>query len=765
MRLRFFLILVMTVLALQRPLFAADDDTQAPSDLPVENIFARKPSEVDVVADSLEYARDQKKVIAKDNVVVRYKDLHLTADYAEVETDTKKAHARGHVYVFKKEKVVAHGHEIHFDFENEVGSFPDGRTANYPWFSSGEDIQQVKKGVKKIRNGVITTCDRENPHYAIKAKRVTIHDQDKMVARKVTIYALGKPIFWWPYLVIPLRENQEAPFGVNVGHRSQFGYYIETFKGIGITDDISGKIRADWRSKRGFGGGGDLYYNYGKRARGILQGYWTQDKEAPTPASTDNAFHATEKRDRGRLTWRHRTNIDDYSQVMMRYNRLADEFFLQEFFEKEFRAEVEPQSFISLTKNSNRYGSLVHFEKRMNRFESMVERMPEVRLDWKRQPFLNPKVFYESQASFSNMAKRLRRQVGGEEASRFDTVHQWSLPVQWRHIKVTPFVFGRATTYSRSIFSDSAEFRWVPGYGTDLRTHFYRTLPVSFDKFGIEMNQLRHIFEPSIQYQGTRSTVSDETIYHFDSIDRIDDADVVTFGFENRLQTKRMIRGKMQRVDVVSLNTFLNYEFNPDGFSKSPVTVLNQEGGSQTASAFTIWNQEVVVRPYDWLQYELRMDYDMKGGSLRVLNQDIIAHLKKFRFLMGQRIVHGEERTNGNHQLIFETDFQLNTRWSLGGYTLWNPDQEELEEWQVFATRDLHDFLLDLGYNVRNSAIRNSNSELFFNFRLKAFPEYNLHSGQRASFASPRIGETVAGSTSAPVPPSRFLPETYVSSN
>ena len=58
----------------------------------------------------------------------------------------------------------------------------------------------------------------------------------------------------------------------------------------------------------------------------------------------------------------------------------------------------------------------------------------------------------------------------------------------------------------------------------------------------------------------------------------------------------------------------------------------------------------------------------------------------------------------------------------------------------------MHDFILEFGYNVRNSSIRSGNSEVYVNFFMKEFPGLALRSGRgRANFAQPRIGETVDG--------------------
>ena len=59
-------------------------------------------SAVEATADSLEYFKDEKKIVARGNVVVNYQASRLTADYAEIFTDTKKAYAEGHVTVYNE---------------------------------------------------------------------------------------------------------------------------------------------------------------------------------------------------------------------------------------------------------------------------------------------------------------------------------------------------------------------------------------------------------------------------------------------------------------------------------------------------------------------------------------------------------------------------------------------------------------------------------------------------------------------------------------
>src|SRR5689334_17960068 len=94
---------------------SAEPQQPASRSLPIENIYDDRDTQVETVADSLEYQKEQKKVIAKGNVVITHGSEKITADYAEVDRETKLAFAKGHVIVFQGESAVAKGEEIYYD--------------------------------------------------------------------------------------------------------------------------------------------------------------------------------------------------------------------------------------------------------------------------------------------------------------------------------------------------------------------------------------------------------------------------------------------------------------------------------------------------------------------------------------------------------------------------------------------------------------------------------------------------------------------------
>ena len=129
------------------PLFAEappPDQKTVKRELPTVDPFQKVKYQVEAIADTLEYGRDQKKVIAKGNVILTHGNIRLTSDYAEVETDTKQAYAKGHVLIFKNSAPVARGEEVHYNFETEQGQFPDGRT---------DRAKRIDYGVSNRHNG------------------------------------------------------------------------------------------------------------------------------------------------------------------------------------------------------------------------------------------------------------------------------------------------------------------------------------------------------------------------------------------------------------------------------------------------------------------------------------------------------------------------------------------------------------------------------------------------------------------------------------
>lgn len=690
---------------------------------------------VEVVADSISYDKRLHKVVGRGNVVVTYKDVKLQADRAEVSTDNKAVVAEGHVTVFDGESTLS-GDRAEYNFERRTGSFPRGTGYQYPWYTSGETIDQVSKDEIRVSQGSATTCNLERPHYDVVSKNVVVYPNDKIVLKNSYLRILGKKVLWIPYLAIPLDER-ESPFEMKTGYSDNFGFYLFLAKGFSLHKNVKLKGHFDFRTKRGVAGGADLGYNIPNFGRGKVVTYLVDDKRAPTPGAL-NPFSERREDTRYRLSVRHRTDFDPDTHAIVNWHELSDEFLIQEFFQREDRRESRPRSQVVVDRSRDDYGMFAEVVSRTNKFFSEIEKLPRLNFTWKNQPLFDTKFLYKHETEFANFQKRTARQSLEEDVIRVDTTHELQRPMQFldARIKATPYANLREALYTKNRSGGDNFVRTLIGYGLETRSRYQKVFDLSSNFLGLEINKLRHISEPIVRYDAIRvDTDSPGELFQMDEFDALHAHDVFTIEWDHRLQTKRLRDGVLQRVDLVSYNTFVNYELN---------------GGRQGGSSLTDWGHQLTVRPYDWLLFDMDAVFDFSTRDFRQTLFDVVLEPihDRIRLVLSQGYLSEKEGLPGSHILSYDLVVKLNERWKVGGYMRTEFDTGNVEEWELRAIRDLHDFLLTFGVNVRDTDFRaeGTNKEAYVEFTMKAFPALSVGVGSRSSFVRPRIGRYYGGS-------------------
>ena len=435
---------------------------------PEEEIEGEEPFVTD--ADKVEYIRDQNIIVGTGNAIIRYKGLKLLADRITVYLDTNDAFAEGNVKLFREEQYFV-GDSLQYNFDTGTGALTNATGWIPPWYAKGEVIRKISKDEYQVDNGYMTTCYYEKPHYKIKAKKIVVYPGDCVVAKNVVFEVHDMPIMWSPFIKYSL-VDRDTPFNFVPGYSSDFGVFLLTAFDLYKTENIKTTAHLDLRSRKGVGIGLDVSYNLpSAETIGKLKAYYTTDRDFEAIQSLSNA----DRKDRYRISWEHYQQIAPDTRAVLKANYLSDPDVIDEFFRDEFVDEIQPETYLNITKATDRYQITLRVEPRLNDFYTVVERLPELSLEVRNQRLGESPIFYESESSMTNLLFKhgdlddedresseelkeewiegfgLEGQVEGKDydSVRLDTFHQFSYPHKYfRWLNLNPFFGFRQTFYT-----------------------------------------------------------------------------------------------------------------------------------------------------------------------------------------------------------------------------------------------------------------------------------------------------------------------------
>ncbi len=507
--------------------------------------------------NSLGTSYDQATGVASavGEVEIKYEDVEIYADKAEFHRTTGDIFARENVTIYKG--------ELAYKGDAAVYNIQTGKiTANHirssvgpALYDSGEiNLNTEDLEVISTTDTFFTTHDSVNPNYHLKAKTVDIYPDDRIVFRNVKIYAGKVPVLWLPYLSQPFDDQLGYTF--TPGYTSTWGAFLLNQYGILVGDHSLMQFKLDLRSERGVAGGIDVF---SMRHRdnpnfGHLELYYANDSD---PGLNFNSLERPPlDKERYRIGLQHRIYIPGPEESSFYFdidiNKVSDEFMLEDFYPEEFRLDPRPDNMVNLVRQTPRGELSVWARFRANDFFQTDSRLPEVAIDFTRQPIFNSGFFYEGESSVgiykeavadtrrpeimadiadteaalagglsprtdptsplfdplfdpaesATMLDDLRAALVDDEFTRFDTYHQILYPFvfgDW--LSLVPRVGVRATAYSDVSGGKvgGSETRVLGHAGIEASTKFSKLYPnAQMPRFGV--NEFRHIFQPYLNY-------------------------------------------------------------------------------------------------------------------------------------------------------------------------------------------------------------------------------------------------------------------------
>jgi hypothetical protein len=271
--------------------------------LAVGAIAAAQVSDADMLhfehADLLRVTADN-KVVATGNVKVTYREYSVTSGKAISDPDTNIVTFEQDV-VLSTQGIQVHGESLSLNLKTHQWDLKSAKStltpevlkgnATAPVFISGKDVSGVKTNEVGVKSGSFTTCDLAEPHYVLAARQVDIYPERKMIARHVTLLALGHRLFSLPVLSIPLnRVGGRSNLIPQVGQTQAEGMFVKTAYNYLATKNSNGLLKLDLMSRKGFGQGVEQSYTLGKGA-GSIQAYHLFDRTLGADSITGRLTH------------------------------------------------------------------------------------------------------------------------------------------------------------------------------------------------------------------------------------------------------------------------------------------------------------------------------------------------------------------------------------------------------------------------------------------------------------------------------------------
>jgi LPS-assembly protein len=237
-------------------------------------------SDVKIDTDDTQYDAEKGAIVWSGNVHLELSGTEIFADRAEFDTKLEEIRVTGNVSIYR-EGVLYRGERATYRVRTQEIDASEMRSAFEPVFFSTDQLDSNLSEISVVNTEgtTFTTDDNPDPDWFIKAKRIEIYPEDRVVFHNPTLYVGDVPILWLPYLSQPLQEDLGYQF--TPGYSSQWGAYLLNRYGTLWGDHSVVQFLLDGRTERGLAGGLNLSSQRwrGNPNFGKFQAYYAHDTD------------------------------------------------------------------------------------------------------------------------------------------------------------------------------------------------------------------------------------------------------------------------------------------------------------------------------------------------------------------------------------------------------------------------------------------------------------------------------------------------------
>ena len=689
---------------------------------------------------------------ARDNVAIHVGDTDIYADFAQYDSRTHEISLEGHVRIYRDTKLYLADRGVYNTETKEIRG-AETRTEYNPYFLGGETVNTISENGYRVHNGTFTTHDSSKPDFHFRARSVRVYEKDHVIFQNVTFYVGDVPVFWWPYLYQSL--DDAFSFSVSPAYLSSWGPSLLSQVTFPIGEKIKGRIRLDYRARRGVALGFESDINYGKddSSWAKLKTYYIQDQN-PLLNRTSLPRGAVPT-GRYRVSLEDRTNFTDDIYGTVNITKLSDAFVMQDFYQGEFRIDPVPDNVVALTKTNPFYTLTGIARFQANSFFEQTERLPEVVLDVKRHALFGGPIFYEGETGVADLRRNFASGSGFEDygTTRIDSFHQLLYPnTYFGWLSIVPRVGFRGTYYGetrdlgKTIFTPN-DNPLVPGFllpdptptnpivdgGDTFRTILNAGVEASFKMsrewedvqnrvFGLD--GLRHVIQPFTNFSYVwNNGINPAAVLQFDrfepstqlrpidfpqftSIDSIDRWTIWRAGVRNRLQTRR----DDLTVSWLELETYVDVNFD------------NPFDRTQYSNLFN----NLRFTPVPWATLMINSQVPAFDKGFTEVNTTVTFQpIANLQLNFGHRYLNDNPFFANSSLIVVGGYYRFDDNWGVGVQEQYEATTHILEQQRYSLYRDLTSWVASVGAVIRdNGGVREYG--VLMTFTLKAFPKFGV---------------------------------------
>jgi LPS-assembly protein len=559
---------------------------------------AQLPWELD--ADVLTYDQQLDQYAASGNVQIFKADKKMTADYIRYDHKTRRVFARGNV-VFTVGQDTLSGSQLEIDLENQVGWIENANLflKENNFHITADKIEKTGEKTYYIDKGTFTTCDGPTPSWKISGKDVVIKEDGSGTVKHAVLRAKKVPVLYAPWFYYPARKDRQTGFLTpEFGETGRKGYLYDQPFFWAISENTDATFYANYMSNRGIKPGAEFRYIPNERSRGtlMLEGF-NDDKTDEGGKSSDSYGY----NDAGEEVLR--TNHDRYWFRMSHHQAAplgifakldldlaSDQDYLRDFREGHIGYEDTNDYFLdafhrqlddyndpvrSNRLNLNRLWPKFsfNFEPRWNddtrrdsNTSETLQRLPFIGLDGEKQKIWGSPFYFDLASQYNYFWRD-----SGTRGQRLDVHPRFYMPFPIKkYATVEPSVGLRETGYflDKSNFDDQPDTdQWSHRELFDTRLELFTEIEKVFDLKGQLFEKIKHRIRPQVTHEYIPDS-KQGGLPRFDTIDRIDKTNKITYALINTLTSKvKTVEAKTKRPELASRRgsqrqTTVDYQYN-----------------------------------------------------------------------------------------------------------------------------------------------------------------------------------------------------------